>query len=497
MNSKIYFAIDLKSFYASVECKERELNPLNTNLVVADASRTDKTICLAVSPSLKKYGIPGRARLFEVKQVVKKINIERLKRAPNHRFTGKSYLEDELDNNPSLELDFIIATPQMNKYMHKSAKIYNIYLKYIASEDIHVYSIDEVFIDVTPYLDTYKKTPEELARTIVKDIYKHTGITATAGIGTNLYLAKVAMDIVAKHEEADAYGTRTAFLDEKLYREKLWNHKPLRDFWRIGTGYINRLAKYGLYTMGDIARFSLKNEDILYDEFGINAELLIDHAWGYESCTMKDIKGYVPENNSLSSGQVLSEPYNYQKGKLIVKEMADLLSLDLVKKGLLTDQIALSIGYDVSDLEGYNGEIKKDWYGRDLPKGNHSSYNFGEFTSSSKDIIKAATILYERLMNKNLHLRRVYIVATHVVREELITEEDNSRYEQLSLFSNYEDDIEKRNKHIKDKKEEKELAKTIIDIQDKYGKNSLIKGMNLEEGATTIERNKQVGGHKA
>lgn len=493
---RIYFAIDLKSFYASVECRERDLNPLTTNLVVADASRTDKTICLAVSPSLKKYGIPGRARLFEVKQVIKRINAERLKRAPHHKFTGKSYFEDELDNNPSLELDFIIATPQMNKYMHKSAEIYNIYLKYIASEDIHVYSIDEVFIDATPYLDTYKKTPEEFARMIVKDIYNQTGITATAGIGTNLYLAKVAMDIVAKHEEADAYGTRTAFLDEKTYREKLWNHKPLKDFWRVGSGYINRLAKYGLYTMGDIARLSLINEDILYDEFGINAELLIDHAWGYESCTMKDIKNYVPENNSLSSGQVLSEPYDYQKGKLIVKEMADLLALDLVKKGLVTNQLSLSIGYDISDLEGFSGEIKKDWYGREVPKGNHASINLGEYTSSSKDIVRAFSILYERLMNKNLHLRRLFVVATHVIKEEELIEQKET-YEQLSLFTNYEEVEEKRKKHSKDKEEEKELAKTILDIQDKYGKNSLIKGMNLEKGGKTIERNKQVGGHKA
>ena len=493
---RIYFAIDLKSFYASVEAKERNLDPLNTHLVVADESRTDKTICLAVSPSLKKYGLPGRCRLFEAKQVIKKINQERLKKAPNHKFIGKSYFEDELANNPSLELDMVIATPQMNKYMYKSAEIYNIYLKYIASEDIHVYSIDEVFIDATPYLNTYKLTPEELARKIIKDIYKSTGITATAGIGTNLYLAKVAMDIVAKHVDADENGVRVAYLDEKLYREKLWGHTPLKDFWRVGSGYINRLAKYGLNTMGDIARFSLKNEDTLYEEFGINAELLIDHAWGYESCTMKDIKNYVPENNSISSGQVLSEPYDYKKGKLIIKEMADLLSLDLVKKGLVTDQIVISVGYDVIDLVGYQGELKKDWYGREMPKGAHGSINLSSFTNSNKEIIKAASNLYDQIMNKSLHIRRAYIVASHVLKEEYVNNHLND-YEQLSLFVDYEEIEKQKEKMTIEKNKEKNLAKAIINIQDKYGKNALIKGMNLEEGATTIERNKQVGGHKA
>ena len=493
---KTYLCIDLKTFYASVECRERNLDPLNANLVVADTSRTDKTICLAVSPSLKKYGIPGRARLFEVKQAVKAINKERLKNAPNHKFTGKSIFEDELAKNPSLELDFVAATPQMNKYMRISGEIYNVYLKYFSSEDIHVYSIDEVFIDATPYLDTYKLSPHDLAKKVIKDVYSKTGITATAGIGTNLYLAKVAMDIVAKHVDSDADGVRVAFLDEKSYREKLWSHKPLKDFWRVGTGYINRLAKYGLYTMGDIARFSLNNEDTLYEEFGINAELLIDHDWGYESCTMKDIKGYVPENNSLSSGQVLSEPYDYKKGKLIVKEMADVLSLDLVKKGLVTDQISLAIGYDVIDLENFKGELKKDYYGREMPKGAHSSANLGEFTSSSKVIIKAATELHNRIMDEKMHMRRVYIVATHVVSEE-VAEKESKDYEQLSLFTDYEELELCKQKHNKEKQEEKQLAETILSIQGKYGKNSLIKGMNLEEGGKTIERNKQAGGHKA
>ncbi|MCR4911037.1 MAG: DNA methylase [Bacilli bacterium] len=496
MGNNIYFAIDLKSFYASVECRERNLDPLNANLVVADVSRTDKTICLAVSPSLKKYGIPGRARLFEVKQAIKIINKERLKKAPNHKFIGKSIFDDELMKDPSLELDFVAATPQMNKYMRISGEIYNIYLKYFASEDIHVYSIDEVFIDVTPYLDTYKLNPHDLAKKVIKDILKNTGITATAGIGTNLYLAKAAMDIVAKHVPGDKDGVRVAYLDEKLYREKLWSHKPLKDFWRVGTGYINRLAKYGLYTMGDIARFSLKNEDALYEEFGINAELLIDHAWGYESCTMKDIKGYVPENNSISSGQVLSEPYDAKKGKLIVKEMADLLALDLVKKGLVTDQIALAIGYDVIDLENFNGELKNDYYGRKMPKMAHSSVNLGEFTSSSKVIMKAVSDLYDKIMDKRLHMRRVYICATHVLNEE-IAEKESKDYEQLSLFTDYEEMELRKEKHNKEKEEEKLLAETILNIQGKYGKNSLIKGMNLEEGGTTIERNKQVGGHKA
>ena len=493
---KVYFAIDLKSFYASVECVERGLDPLTTNLVVADISRTDKTICLAVSPSLKKYGIPGRARLFEVKQALKKINYERRKRINVARFNGKSYFEQELMDNPNLELDMIIATPQMNHYMRKSADIYKIYLDFVSNEDIHVYSIDEVFIDVSSYLNMYKLSPKELMKKIISSIYEKTGIVATGGIGTNLYLAKVAMDIVAKHIDADENGVRIAYLDEQKYRELLWNHKPHKDFWRVGSGYVKRLAKYNLYTMGDIARLSLTNEDLLYEEFGINAELLIDHAWGYESCEMKDIKNYVPDNNSLSSGQVLDAPYDYEKGELIVKEMADLLALDLTKKHLMTDQISLAIGYDVIDLESYSGDLKADYYGREMPKGGHSGLNLNRFTNSSKVLRDAFTRLYRKIMNKNMHMRRVYVVATHVIDEELVGK-NSKEYEQLSLFTDYEEIERVRQVESQKENEDHEVQLTLLKIQNKFGKNAAIRGMNKLEGAKTIDRNKQVGGHKA
>ena len=493
---KAYIAIDLKSFYASVECVERNLDPLTTNLVVADASRTEKTICLAVSPSLKQYGIPGRARLFEVLQRVKEVNQERLKKTPNHKFTGKSSSDIELKNNPSLELGFIVATPQMKHYMKVSSIIYNLYLSFVSADDIHVYSIDEVFIDVSSYLKTYKCTAHELAKRMVMAVYKETGITATAGIGTNLYLAKVAMDIVAKHIPADSDGVRIAELNEQKYRELLWSHKPLKDFWRVGTGYINRLAKYGLYTMGDIARFSLKNEDILYEEFGINAELLIDHAWGYESCTMKDVKSYVPENNSLSSGQVLDRPYDYKEGELIVKEMAELLSLDLVSKHLVTDQISLTIGYDTIDLKNYQGELKKDYIGREMPKMAHGSFSFDDFTSSTKLIRESFVKLYKRIMDKNLHMRRVFVVATHVVSED-IAKSESKEYEQLNLFIDYEQVEKEREAQAAEDEEERRAQLAILEIQKKYGKNAAIKAMNKSKGGKTIERNKQVGGHKA
>ena len=493
---KVYFAIDLKSFYASVECVERKLDPLTTNLVVADVSRTDKTICLAVSPSLKKYGIPGRARLFEVKQALRKINYERKTHINGAKFHGKSCFEQELENDPYLELDMLIATPQMKHYMKKSAEIYNIYLEFVSSEDIHVYSIDEVFIDVSSYLSMYKLSPTELAKKIIMRIYEKTGITATGGIGTNLYLAKVAMDIVAKHIPGDADGVRIAYLDEQKYRELLWSHKPLKDFWRVGAGYIKRLAKYNLYTMGDIARLSLTNEDLLYEEFGINAELLIDHAWGYESCEMKDIKNYTPENNSLSSGQVLDEPYDYQKGELIVKEMADLLALDLTSKNLLTDQISLSIGYDMIDLENYSGDLKADYYGREMPKGGHGSLNLGKFTNSSKTLRDAFTRLYKKIMNKNLHMRRAYVVATHVVDEE-VASNNTKEFEQLSLFTDYEEIEKVRQIEQAQENEDHEVQLTLLKIQNKFGKNAAIRGMNKLEGAKTTTRNKQVGGHKA
>ena len=490
-------AIDLKSFYASSECVERGLNPLTTNLVVADVSRTEKTICLAVSPSLKQYGIPGRARLFEVIQKVKQINKERLKNAPGHKFTGKSFDDNELKRNPNLELDFIAATPQMAHYIQKSTEIYKIYLKYIDSKDIHVYSIDEMFADVTKYIKTYKKNAEEIATMMILDVYRTTGITATGGIGDNLYLAKVAMDIIAKHTKPNKEGVRIGHLTEQSYRELLWDHTPLTDFWRVGRGLTNRLFKHGLLTMGDIARQSLIDEDVLYQEFGVNAELLIDHAWGYEPVTIEDIKNYKPKNNSLSVGQVLSEPYDYEKAKIIIKEMADSLSLDLTNKGLLTDQIVLSFGYDIGDLNDSlsQNEVSLDWYGRKVPTGEHGSYNLTHFTSSTKEIVKAATVLYERLINKKFHVRRVYI-GCPVIKESDI-DKYTSKYQQMSLFASPEE-IDEYSKNIKEiESEEKELQKTILKIKNKYGKNAVLKGMDYEEGGTTRERNEQIGGHKA
>ncbi len=491
-----YIAIDLKSFYASVECAERKLDPLKTNLVVADSSRTEKTICLAVSPSLKQYGIPGRARLFEVIQAVKKINYERLKRCPGHKFKGKSFDDDELKRNPYLELDFVIACPQMSHYIKKSTEIYQIYLKYIDSNDIHVYSIDEMFADVTKYLKTYKKNAAQIASMLVKEVYKKTGITATAGVGDNMYLAKVALDILAKHAPENEDGVRVATLTEQSYREKLWDHLPLTDFWRVGRGLTKRLFKHGLLTMGDIARQSLIDEDVLYQEFGVNAELLIDHAWGYEPTTMEDVKSYVPENNSLSIGQVLPGPYEYEKAKLIIKEMAESLSLDMVAKGLLTDQIAISIGYDVKDLVQDNIVLDKDWYGRDVPKGNHSSINIGQFTSSTALITEASVRLFDRLVNKKLHVRRMYIVATRVIKISEIKKIERD-YQQLNLFVDYDELEKKKEVQKKDLEEENRLQQTIIKIKNKYGKNKVLKGHDLEEGGTTIERNNQIGGHKA
>lgn len=493
---KQYIAIDLKSFYASVECMERNLDPLKTNLVVADPSRTEKTICLAVSPSLKQYGIPGRARLFEVIQAVRKINRDRLKSCPGHKFLGKSFNDDELKRNPYLELDFIIAPPQMSHYIAKSTEIYKIYLKYLDANDIHVYSIDEMFADVTKYLKPLKKNAEELASTLIKDVYKQTGITATAGVGDNLYVAKVAMDILAKHAKENKDGVRIAYLDELKYRELLWDHLPLTDFWRVGHGLTKRLFKHGLLTMGDIARQSMIDEDVLYQEFGVNAELLIDHAWGYEPVTMEDIKSYEPENNSLSIGQVLPGPYEYEKAKLIIKEMAESLALDLVDKGLLTDQISITIGYDVNDISKENIVIDKDWYGRDVPKGNHSSINLEQFTSSTKLITDASVRLFDRLVNKKLHVRRVFVVATRVIKISELKhyERDN---EQLNLFIDYDELDSKKKMRDEALKEENELQKTILKIKRKYGKNKILKGHDFEEGGTTRERNEQIGGHKA
>lgn len=491
----IYIAIDLKSFYASVECRERDLDPITTNLVVADSSRTEKTICLAVSPSLKAYGIPGRARLFEVVQKVKEINIERRRKAPNNNFTGSSYDDIALKKNRDLELTYIVAPPRMGYYMKYSTNIYNIYLKWFSKEDIYVYSIDEVFIDVTNYLRTYKMQARELATKVIQDVYNNTGITATAGIGTNLYLCKVAMDIVAKHAQPNENGVRIAGLDEKTYRKLLWEHRPLTDFWRVGKGYATKLEKNRIYTMGDIARTSIKNEELLYKLFGINAELLIDHAWGYEPVTLKEIKAYKPTTNSISSGQVLHCPYNYEDTRLIVKEMTELLTLDLVSKNLVTNQIVLTIGYDVENLTDFNlkslykGEVTIDRYGRKVPKHAHGTINLNHKTSSTKAITKAVMELYERIMNKNLLARRIYVVANNVIDEE--TAKKEQLYEQIDMFSDYK----KKNEESKNEQMEKELQKAMIDIKNKYGKNAILKGMNLQEAGTTRDRNRQIGGH--
>lgn len=488
----IYIAIDLKSFYASVECMERELNPLTTNLVVADSSRTEKTICLAVSPSLKKYGIPGRARLFEVVQKVKEINMQRKYKALGHVLNGKSYDETELKKHPEYELDYIIAPPQMKKYMKYSIGIYNIYLKYFSAEDIFVYSVDEVFIDATHYLNTYKMKASDLATKVIQDVYKTTGITATAGVGTNLYLAKIAMDIVAKHVKENNHGVRIACLNEMMYRKQLWNHRPLTDFWRVGKGIAKKLELNGIFTMGDVARCSINNEDKLYKLFGINAELLIDHSWGYEPCTMKDIKSYKPSTNSISSGQVLHCPYDYEKTKLIIKEMTENLVLELVEKHLVTNQIVITVGYDIDNLSNknisYKGEVTEDRYGRKVPKHAHGTINLEHKTSSTKLIMHSAVELFDRIIDKNLLTRRINITANNVVNE--YEAENKNKFEQMNLFIDYN----QKQKEMEFK--EKNLQKSILDIKKKYGKNAVLKGMNFIEGGTMIERNAQVGGHK-
>lgn len=498
MANKAYIAIDLKSFYASVECVDRGLDPLDTNLVVADPTRTEKTICLAVSPSLKSYGIPGRARLFEAIQKVREVNAQRKYKAPGHSFSHESYFHSELIKDPSAELTFITAPPRMAHYMEVSTRIYNVYLKYIAPEDIHVYSIDEVFIDATDYLKTYGMTPRELAMKMVLDVLETTGITATAGIGTNLYLCKIAMDIYAKHCEPDKNGVRIAELDEMSYRRILWDHRPLTDFWRVGRGISKKLEEHGMYTMGDVARCSVGresdyyNEDLLYKLFGVNAELLIDHAWGWEPTEISDIKSYRPESSSLSSGQVLQEPYEFSKAKLVLKEMADLLSLELVSKRIVTDQIVLTVGYDIESLKkSYSGAVETDRYGRKIPKTAHSSENIGRYTSSTKLICETAMKLFDRIVDKELLVRRMYIVANHIITEN--DAEKEREYIQLNLFS----DTVKQEAEENELKKEKDMQKAILKIKSKYGKNSIIKGMNLKEGATALERNRQIGGHKA
>ena len=519
MEERTYLAIDLKSFYASVECVERHLNPLTTNLVVADSSRTEKTICLAVSPSLKARGISGRARLFEVVQRVREVNRERLQRAirggfvqkdkdGKYHFTSSSFDAPALETDPSLELSYCIAPPRMKLYEEYSTKIYSIYLKYIAPEDIVVYSIDEVFIDVTNYLNTYHMTAHELTMTMIREVLYTTGITATAGIGTNLYLAKVAMDIVAKHVPADKDGVRIAELDERSYREKLWCHTPITDFWRVGPGIARRLERLGCRTMGDVARLSHRNETLLYDALGINAELLIDHAWGWEPTTIEWIKRYKPATTSLASGQVLMEPYSWEKGKLIVREMTELLVLDLVRKGLVTKQVVLTIGYDRTSLtrgedgsfriaktgKPYQGKVTRDHYGRSQPKHAHGTGNLDRWTSSTKRIMAAMMALYDRVVNPDLLVRRINIVAANLIPEGEIPAE---LPEQLSLFVDQAEADRRKSSEKEADEKERRLQQATLHLQSKYGKNAVLKGMNLEKGATTILRNRQIGGHRS
>ena len=503
MGERAYIAIDLKSFYASVECIERGLDPMRTNLVVADEGRTEKTIGLAVSPSLKSFGIGGRPRLFEVVQRIREVNAAR-RRAAGGVLKDASCNIDELRHHPQMAVNYIVAPPRMAYYMEYSTRIYQIYLKYVAPEDIHVYSIDEVFIDATAYLKTYRMTPRELAMTMILDVLNSTGITATAGIGTNLYLAKIAMDIVAKHIPADANGVRIAELDEQSYRKTLWTHRPMTDFWRVGQGTVKRLEAVGIYTMGDIARCSVGspdtyyNEEMLYRMFGVAAELLIDHAWGWEPCRIADIKAYRPMTNSISSGQVLTEPYPADKAKLVVREMADLLSLELVEKKLLTDQLVLTIGYDVDNLKGdaarsYHGEITVDRYGRKIPKHGHGTQNLSRHTASTREIVGAVDALYDRIVDERLLVRRITLAACHVMDRQAA---DAARpFEQMDISSLLESEENADAKAAEER--EKKIQETVLAIKHRFGKNAILKGMNLEEGATAKDRNSQIGGHKA
>ena len=503
MKERTYICCDLKSFYASVECVERGLDPMTTNLVVADKRRTEKTICLAVSPSLKAYGISGRARLFEVVQRVAEVNARRKWDAPGHQLTGSSWHDPEVRSDPSLTLDYIVAPPRMAHYIDWSTKIYSVYLKYVAPEDIFPYSIDEVFMDITNYLDTYKMTARELTRTMILDILKTTGITAAAGMGTNLYLAKVAMDIGAKHVPADEYGVRIAELDEMSYRRLLWGHRPLTDFWRVGKGYAAKLEAHGMYTMGDIARCSIgkpgeyHNEELLYKLFGVNAEILIDHAWGWEPCTIADVKAYKPENKSIVSGQVLQYPYDFPKARLVAREMADALSLDLVDKGLVTNQLVLTVGYDRENLDdpsrrqSYRGPVTTDRYGRKIPKHAVGTENF-PYTSSASDLLRAVTALFDRIVDPCLLIRRLSISANKLLPEADAPKEEA---EQLDLFTDYAAKEQREQTDEAAHAKERKLQEAMLGIKKKYGKNAILKGMNLEEGATAKERNQTIGGH--
>ena len=561
-----YIAIDLKSFYASVECTDKGLDPLTTNLVVADVSRTQKTICLAVSPSMKAYGIPGRPRLFEVVQRMKEVNRERSRRISfsgdsvrknadtgqetpgDSLFSGSSFSAPELEADPTLKADYIIAVPRMAHYIEYSTRIYQIYLRYIAPEDIHVYSIDEVMMDVTKYLVLYKKTAHELAMEMIRAVLKETGITATAGIGPNLYLCKIAMDIEAKHTAPDADGVRIAELDEMSYRRKLWGHRPITDFWRVGKGTAKKLARYGMFTMGDVARYSLKDEDLLYKLFGVNAELLIDHAWGWEPCTIDYIKAYKPENRSFSAGQVLQCPYDFEKARIVVLEMADAAALDLVEKRLTADQMVLTVVYDKDNLtdpairEKYKGPVKKDWYGRMAPKPAHGTVSLGRHTSSSRIITDAVLSLYDRIVDPDLLVRRIFLVTNHVIEEAgtkgsvskdsvfsasletgILSGTDRSRnlgrkqesprqteetereggsaaagsWQQLDLFTDYEVLEAEKEREKAALEKERRLQEAMLEIRRKYGKNAILKGTSLQEGATMRDRNQSIGGHKA
>jgi len=507
VKNRTYICIDLKSFYASVECVERGLNPLATNLVVADKSRTEKTICLAVSPSLKTYGISGRARLFEVVQRVKEVNAQRLGRAPGRQFTGSSYDDPALRASPGLALDYIVAPPRMARYIEWSTKIYSVYLKYVAPEDIFPYSIDEVFMDVTNYLDACGLTGRELAKRIVLDVLETTGVTATAGMGSNLYLAKIAMDIVSKHIKADQDGVRIASLNEMTYRRLLWDHRPLTDFWRVGPGYARKLEANGLYTMGDVARCSIGkptdyyNEELLYKLFGVSAEILIDHAWGWEPCTIADVKAYRPENKSIVSGQVLQSPYDFDKAKLVAREMTDALSLDLVDKGLVTNQLVLTVGYDIENLtdprraKGYRGAVTTDRYGRKVPKHATGTANLDRYSASTNEMIRAVLELFDRIVDKNLLVRRLSVSATHLLAETDVPERDGTG--QLDLFTDYAAQEKQREAEDAALARERKKQEAMLSIRKKYGKNAILKGMNFEEGATAKERNNSIGGHHA
>jgi len=498
---KTYIAIDLKSFYASVECMERNLDPMTTNLVVADVSRTEKTICLAVSPSLKSYGISGRARLFEVIQQIKIANGQRKDRAPSGKFTGASIDANELKENPALAIDFITATPRMALYIEYSTRIYQVYLNHVAPEDIHPYSIDEVFIDATTYLKSTGLSAHNFAKMLIKEVLATTGVTATAGIGTNLYLCKIAMDITAKHIPADEDGVRIAELDEMSYRRKLWDHRPLTDFWRVGKGISEKLEQNYMFTMGDVARCSIHNEDLLYKLFGVNAELLIDHAWGWEPCTIAEVKAYKPSSNSISSGQVLQYPYDFDKTRLVVREMTEALALDLVEKKLVTNQLVLVVGYDIENLKdpgrrkAYTGEIKTDFYGRKIPKHARGTANVGRQTSSARLIMEAVMELYDRIMDKDLLVRRINLTANNIVPEDTVDTVQVD--EQLTLFTDYEELERKRAEEEAELARERRIQEAMIGIKNRYGKNAILKGTNLQEGATAKERNEQIGGHKA